>query len=209
MHPSSAITRRIALAGLASAPGLALAAPARKVVTLLGDSITSGYGLPRDKAVPAELQRLFTDTKQPIEVRGAGVSGDTTALGLARVDRAVQADTTLCVVMLGGNDLLQGVLPSVMQRNLTQIVERLRARRINVLLAGLTAPEWLFGAYGRQFNAVFPAVARASGVPIVADALGTVLGNPDLNQPDLIHPNSAGVAVIVQRLAPSIIQTLG
>ena len=154
-------TRRLLLAALlvgAATPGWTAA---RRVVTILGDSITAGYGLAAADALPARLEAALARIGASARVRGAGVSGDTTAGGLARLDFSVQADTDLCVVALGGNDLLQGLDPATTKANLTRIVRRLKARRIAVVLAGLSAPDAIGRAYARDFDAVFPAVARA------------------------------------------------
>ena len=137
-------------------------------------------------------------------MRGAGVSGDTTAGGLARVDFSVQSDTALCVVALGGNDLLQGLEPRDMRANLESIVRRLKARRIKVVLCGLRAPARLNAHYARDFNAAFPAVTKATGAALYPDLLAGVELNGALNQRDGIHPNPQGVRIIAARLAPTI-----
>jgi acyl-CoA thioesterase-1 len=192
------------VAGLAAlAAGTARAAGrGAPVVTLLGDSITAGYGLPAAAALPAQLQAALARGGSPAMVRAAGVSGDTSADGLARLDFSVQADTALCIVALGGNDLLQGIDPKVTRANLDRIVKRLKARRIGVLLAGLAAPTVIGAGYARDFDAVFPAVAREEGVPLYANLLAGVSGHADLIQGDGIHPNAAGAKVIAARLAP-------
>jgi acyl-CoA thioesterase-1 len=132
------------------------------------------------------------------------VSGDTSADGLARVDFSVQGDTTLCLVALGGNDLLQGLDPRSTRANLEAIVRRLKARKIRVVLAGLTAPRAIGAAYARDFDAVFPAVAKEQGVTLYPDLLAGVARNAALLQADAIHPNARGVEIIVARLAPVI-----
>ncbi|HZZ34794.1 MAG TPA: GDSL-type esterase/lipase family protein, partial [Caulobacteraceae bacterium] len=159
--PEQLFTRRAAVAialSLGAAP--ALAAPRRRVVTVLGDSITAGLGLPAADALPARLEAALLHAGIPARVRGAGVSGDTTASGLARVDFSVQADTDVCVVALGGNDLLNGYDVGATRANLDRIVRRLRARRIGVVVAGLAAPMAIGAGYARDFTAIFPAVAR-------------------------------------------------
>jgi len=205
------LTRRAALAG-----GALLAAPAqaqaRKVVTLLGDSITAGFGLPSQYALPARLQAELDAMKVSAVVRGAGVSGDTTAGGLGRVDFSVRKDTTVCVVALGGNDLLRGLPPSQMKANLDAIVRKLKARRIKVVLAGIVAPpivaELVGAAYVREFNAVFPAVAAQHKVPLLPNLLEGVATNARLNQGDGIHPNEEGVKLIARRLAGLVSRSL-
>ena len=206
--PDRFVIRRALLAGLASlAAAPAWAAPRRKVVTVLGDSITAGLGLPASAALPAQLEAALARLKVGAVVRGAGVSGDTTADGLARLDFSVQADTALCLVALGGNDLLQGLDPQTTRANLQAIVRRLKARRITVLLAGLAAPKAVGAHYARDFNAVFAAVAAAEHVPLYPDLMAGV--GPGLRQGDGVHPSAAGVKVIAGRLAPLVARTLG
>ena len=201
----AAIDRRFFLAAACSAQaGGARAAGTAKVVTILGDSITAGNGLPAAQALPAQLQSSLRRLGVDADVRGAGVSGDTTAGGLARVDFSVRPDTSLCIVELGGNDLLQGLEPGAARANLEGIVRRLKARRIRVVLCGLRAPARLNARYAREFDAVFPAVARDTRVPLYPDLLAGVEQNAVLNQRDGIHPNPQGVRIIAARLAPVV-----
>jgi acyl-CoA thioesterase-1 len=186
----------------------AQAAPRQPVVTVLGDSIAAGYGLPAAQALPVQLQATLTRLKAPAVVRNAGVSGDTTAGGLARVDRSVRPDTDVCVVELGANDLLLGIDPRRTEANLDGIVRRLKARGITVVLAGGKVPFGLSGDYVRAFDAVFTSVAKRNGVLLAPDLLGAVVANPNLKQPDGLHPNAAGVKVIAARLAPVVAAAL-
>jgi acyl-CoA thioesterase I len=205
--PDRFVIRRALIAALASlvaAP--TLAAPRRQVVTILGDSITAGLGLPAAAALPAQLQAALARLRVGAVVRGAGVSGDTTADGLARLDFSVQSDTALCIVALGGNDLLQGLDPKTTRANLEAIVRRLKARRIGVVLAGLRAPRAVGAGYVRDFDAVFPAVAEAERAPLYPDLMAGI--GPGLRQGDGVHPNAAGVKVIAGRLAPLVARTL-
>lgn len=202
------LTRRHLIAAALAAPLPALAA-GRPVVTILGDSITAGFGLPASAAFPARLQAELAKLGKSAVIRPAGVSGDTTAGGLARVDFSVQKDTSLCIVALGGNDLLRGLKPGTTKANLDAIVRRLKARKIRVLLAGLAAPPAIGGGYAREFNAVFPAVAKAQGVALYPNLLGGVAGMTRFNQRDGIHPNAQGAALIAQRLAPTVARALG
>jgi acyl-CoA thioesterase-1 len=204
----AAPTRREALVlGAASlaTPAFAQSPP---VVTMLGDSITAGYGLPAAAALPAQLQAALIRLGRPVRVRGAGVSGDTTANGLARVDFSVQSDTRLCIVALGGNDLLRGLEPSETRANLTRIVQKLQRRHIQVMIAGLKAPTVIGAGYARDFDRVFPEVARATGADLYPDLLAGVQGVAALNQGDGIHPNPRGVRIIVARLAPAVARVL-
>ena len=206
--PARCISRRALIAaGLAMVSGETLAA-ARPVVTLLGDSITAGYGLAAADALPAQLQAALARSGSTAIVRGAGVSGDTTAGGLARVDFSVQPDTSVCVVALGGNDLLQGLDPSTTRANLQAIVRRLKVRRIGVVLAGIAAPPAIGRGYADDFNAAFATVARNERVPLYPDLLAGVGADNSLKQRDGIHPNAAGVAVIARRLAPTVVRAL-
>jgi len=192
-----------AAADEAAPPPPPLAAGDLPVVALLGDSITAGYGLPAREALPAQLEAALAAAGTPARVRAAGVSGDTTAGALARVDFSIQDDTDLCVVALGGNDLLQGIEPATMRANLEGIITRLKARNIPVLLAGMQAPP-SYGAYATDFAAVFEGLARDHDIPLYPFLLDGVALDPALNQDDGIHPNAAGVKVIAQRLAPVV-----
>lgn len=201
-------TRRALVAGaLAAWPAAALAQRA-PIITLLGDSITAGLGLPASAALPAQLQAELRRLGSKAVVRGAGVSGDTTAGGLARVDFSVQRDTDLCLVALGGNDLLQGLDPKRTRANLDKIVARLKARKIGVVLAGLQPPPVIGRAYAQEFRGVFPAVAKTHGVTLYPNLLAGVAQVPDLNQRDGFHPNAKGVAVIAKGLAPILVRAL-
>ncbi len=205
------ITRRPILAGLAALcaiPAIAAAAPpvanAAPVITMLGDSITAGYGLNAKDALPARLQDALTAQGLKATVRAAGVSGDTTAAGLARLDFSVQKDTTLCVVELGGNDYLQSVDPSRIAANLTTIAMRLKARGIPVVILAGHTPAGSSGAYGRKFAAAFATAAKQTGATLLPDFLDGILDTPRLRQGDGIHPNAEGAKVLADRLAPTI-----
>lgn len=199
--------RTLILGGLSI--GLAAAAPVRqRIVTMLGDSITAGYGLAARDALPAQLEAILKSSGLKVRVRGAGVSGDTSRDGLARVDFSVQADTEVCIVALGGNDLLQGLEPDITARNLKAIVERLKSRKITVILAGMRAPDIVGSKYARQYNAVFPAVAKAQNITLYPDLLAGVAGNKALNQRDGIHPTGQGARLIATRLAPVVLTAL-
>jgi acyl-CoA thioesterase-1 len=208
--PERFVIRRRALLALAvaaaAAPPALFAARRLPVVTILGDSITAGLGLPAAAALPAQLADALARRGAPATVRGAGVSGDTSADGLARLDFSVQADTAVCLVALGGNDLLQGLDPKVTRANLTAIVTRLKTRRIAVVLAGQSAPRAVGAGYAREFDAVFPAVAGAAHAPLYPDLLAGVPAA--LRQGDGLHPNAAGVKVIAAGLAPLVARAL-
>jgi acyl-CoA thioesterase-1 len=179
----------------------------RPVVTLLGDSISAGFGLRPGEALPVRLQAALAAHGLDAEVIGAGVSGDAVRDGLARLDRSVPTRTDLCVVALGANDLMQSVPPDRVRAGLDAILTRLLARPTRVLLCGMRAPPWI-GAYARAFDAVFPAAARAHGVPFYPFLLDGVALNPLFNLPDRIHPNARGIEIIARRLAPPIVSAL-
>jgi acyl-CoA thioesterase-1 len=205
------LDRRRFLAGLLLATQVAAAPkPAVKppVITVLGDSITAGLGLPARDAMPAQLQSALSRMGLAATVRAAGVSGDTSGGGLARVNFSVAPDTTLCVVALGGNDLLQGVEPRVTKANLRAILQSLRNRKIGVVLVGVDAPPLIGVAYAREFNSLYPALAREFSTPLYPNILAGVGGSRQLMQGDGIHPNAAGARIIGDKLAPVVAQAL-
>ena len=175
-------------------------------MTILGDSITAGLGLPAAEALPAQLQAALARLGVRARVRGAGVSGDTTAGALARTDFSVQDDTTVCVIELGGNDFLQAVSPDETERNLRAIIAKLKRRRIKVVLAAARAPAGGLGDYGREFAAVYPRVARATGAAITSDLLAGF--DRALRQSDDLHPNVQGVRLLAERMAPTVAKAL-
>ena len=200
--------RRLFLAAGLAAVATPLLAARASVVTILGDSITAGYGLAARDALPAQLQLALARLGAASVVRGAGVSGDTTAGGLARVDFSVRADTEVAIVALGGNDLLQGLDVRTTRANLAGILRRLKARKVRIILAGLTAPQEIGGGYARDFNAIFPSLARAHGAALYPNLLDGVARRAALNQPDGIHPNAQGARIIAARLAPVVARVL-
>ncbi len=204
----SLVSRRAAIAVLVGLAPLGAHAAAPPVVTLLGDSITAGLGLTSAGALPAQLQLALAHLGVSAIVRGAGVSGDTSAGGLARLDFSVQPDTAVCVVELGANDYLQSIDPRETAANLDRIVERLKARGIAVVLVGGTAPAHSSGDYGRAFDALFPKIAAARHVILAPDLLAGVAGKPALRQADGLHPNAVGVQIMAARLAPAVARAL-
>jgi acyl-CoA thioesterase-1 len=204
--PDRFFIRRRLLAGVLAGAVAPAAAATRPVVTVLGDSITAGLGLTAEQALPAQLAAALARLGVAAIVRGAGVSGDTAADGLARLDFSVQADTAVCLVALGGNDLLQGLDPKETHDSLEAIVRRLRARRIGVVLAGLAAPNAVGAGYVRAFEAIFLEIARTEHVPLYPDLLAGV--GPGRRQGDGLHPNAAGVKTIAAGLAPLVAKAL-
>jgi len=199
--------RRRFLIGLGLLTQIA-AAPKPPVITVLGDSITAGLGLPARDAMPAQLQAALARRGVPAIVRAAGVSGDTSGGGLARVGFSVAGDTRLCVVALGANDLLQGVEPAQTKANLRGVLAKLKARNIGAVLVGVSAPPAIGATYAREFNALYPSLAREFSVPLYANILAGVGGNPALLQKDGIHPNAEGARRIGEALAPVVAKAL-
>ncbi|MGL5138371.1 MAG: arylesterase [Beijerinckiaceae bacterium] len=196
----------VATALLAVAP---VRAQGRKFrVVALGDSLSAGYGLPPAAAFPNVLERVLKARELNVAVENAGVSGDTASGGRDRVDWSVADGTDLVIVELGANDALRGVDPKVTEAALDEIMTRLKARRINVLLAGMLAPPNNGPEYGRAFNGLYGRLAAKHRVPLYPFFLEGVAGNPKLNLPDGIHPTAAGIEEIVRRIAPLVEETL-
>jgi acyl-CoA thioesterase-1 len=175
-------------------------------ILALGDSLTAGYGLaPRD-AFPSVLQRALAAEGFAVVAQNAGVSGDTSAGGRARLEWALGDGADVAVVELGANDALRGLDPAEMEANLDAILSALKARGVRVLLAGMKAPRNLDPAYVRQFDAVFPRLAKRHGVAFYPFFLEGVAGVAERNLPDGIHPNREGVEEIVRRILPLVLQ---
>ena len=185
---------------------LAPAARAAPVAILAyGDSLTAGFGLAEAEGFPAQLQAALAGRGIAARVADGGVSGDTSAGGLARLDWVLrQASPRFAIVEFGGNDGLRGLSPAQMQENLNRIVVRLKGAGVGVLLAGMLAPPNLGREYGAEFNQVFARVAEQHGVALYPFFLDGVAADPTLNQPDGIHPNAQGVERIVARILPYV-----
>jgi len=196
---------RILKAAVVIAPLLA-ASPALADcrIAVLGDSIAAGYGLPVENALPARLEAALRARGYDCTVLDAGVSGDTSAGGRARLDWMLGDDPTHVIVELGGNDALRALPVEQMEDNLDAIITRLKEEGVAVLLAGMLAPPNLGREYGEAFAAVFPRLAEKHDVPLYPFILEGVAAEPDLNQRDGIHPSAEGVAVIVENLLPTV-----
>ena len=184
----------------------AVAAPIRLLV--LGDSLAAGYGLPPEQSFPARLQARLRQDGLDVTVIDGGVSGDTTAGGRARLDWALADKPDAAIVELGGNDALRGISPADTRANMNAIVGRLKQAGVRVLIAGMLAPPNYGRDYQRDFDAIFPAVAKAHKVALYPFFLDGVATDTALNQPDGIHPNEKGVTEIVDRIAPSVVRLL-
>jgi acyl-CoA thioesterase I len=183
------------------------AKPARSKVVVLGDSLTAGLGILESQAYPALLQQKLDSAGYNFEVENAGVSGDTTAGGLRRLDWALQGQVRVLIVALGGNDGLRGLSAAEMKKNLVQIIDRARARNITVVLAGMEAPPNYGQEYATAFRQVYRDVARQERVVLIPFLLDKVAGHPDLNQSDGIHPNPRGAQIVADTVW-SVLQPL-
>jgi acyl-CoA thioesterase-1 len=170
--------------------------PSRPRIVVLGDSLTVGLGLSVTEAYPSLLQERLDGSGYEFEVINAGVSGDTSAGGLSRLDWSLDGDVRILIVALGGNDGLRGLPPDEMKRNLGEIIRRARERNIGVLLTGMESLTNMGPEYQRRFHDVFPALAREYQVSFLPFLLEGVAGRADLNQSDGIHPTAEGARFI-------------
>ena len=179
------------------------------VILDFGDSLTAGYGLAPEQAFPARLEAVLR--LQGIEVRvvNGGVSGDTTAGGLARLDWALADKPDLVILALGANDALRGIDPATVRDNLDKMIGKIEANGAKMLLIGTLAPPNWGAEYENAFDRIFPELAKVHDVPLYRFFLDGVAMKPELNQPDGLHPNERGVAVLVDRLAPVVARLVG
>ena len=171
-------------------------------IVALGDSLTAGFGLPANAAFPARLEQALRAKGIAVEISNAGVSGDTAAGGLARLDWSVPEGTEAVIVELGANDTLRGIDPKVTRQALEEIVRRLRGRGIAVLLAGMRAAPNLGPDYARDFEAIYSDLAARNDLMLYPFFLDGVATDAKLNQHDGLHPTAAGVDAIVARILP-------
>lgn len=177
-------------------------------ILAFGASITAGYGLDAPDSLPVQLEAALRARGVDATVINSGVSGETSAGGRARLDWALADNPDLVILDLGGNDALRAIDPKTTEANLDAIVSRLKAEKRGVLIAGMLAPPNLGADYAAAFNAVFPAVAARHDVTLYPFLLDGVVTDPALNQEDGIHPNAAGVKVIVERMLPYVLQAI-
>jgi acyl-CoA thioesterase-1 len=173
-------------------------------IVAFGDSLTAGYGLPAKDAFPVQLQRALAAKGVVVEIANAGVSGDTTTGGLARLDWSVPDGTDAVILELGANDALRGFDPAVARKALDAMLRRLTARKIPVLLCGMVAPRNLGAEYARAFDPIYPELASQYGAILYPFFLTGVAADPKLNLPDGLHPTAAGIAVIVANIMPQV-----
>lgn len=180
------------------------AAQARTLsVVAFGDSLTAGYQLPPDEAFPARLEALARAKGLDVTIGNAGVSGDTTADGLARLDWSIPDGTDGVILELGANDALRGLSPEESARNLDAMIARLKERKIAVLLAGIMAPPNMGADYEARFNPIFADLARKHSVPLYPFFLDGVILDEKLKLEDGMHPNGAGTEVMAQKFLPA------
>ena len=173
-------------------------------IVVLGDSLSAGLGLPVEDAFPSKLERALKAKGISAKISNAGVSGDTAAGGLGRLDWSVPSGTDAVIVELGANDALRGLDPGVTRTALDTILRKLIARHIAVLLVGMRAPPNMGPDYTRDFDAIYPALASTHPVVFYPFFLDGVAADPKLNQGDGMHPNAAGVEAIVGRILPLV-----
>ena len=177
-------------------------------ILAFGDSLTAGYGLRESESFPARLQAALAAKGIAAQVINGGVSGDTSAGGLARLDWALADDPDIVIVELGANDGLRGLDPARTQENLDAVLKRLTVEKRAVLLTGMLAPPNMGADYGDSFKRMYPALAVKFAVPLYPFFLDGVAADLALNQPDGIHPTAAGVDIIVARILPDVLAVI-
>ena len=212
MGMEPAISRRdLLLAGLGlTLIGLTLIGAARPAAAAplkllaYGDSLIHGYGLGPAEVFPVQLEQALRAAGHEVTVINGGNSGDTSAAGLARVDWTLAERPDAALLLLGANDFLRGLDPKETEANLRALLQRFQAEGLPVLLAGMLAPRNLGADYAAEFDAIYPALAAEFDALLYPFFLDGVALDPALNQPDGIHPNAAGVAVVVGRILPTV-----
>ncbi len=194
----------VAYGAMAALVNASTKAAAPVTLLALGDSLTAGYGLPATDSFPSQLQKALQAKGRAVRVVNAGVSGDTSAGGLARLDWALADKPQTAIVALGANDGLRGLDPAKMEANLDAIVTKLQNAGVKVLLAGMEAPPNLGPDYGQAFRGAYARVAERRKVAFYPFFLDGVAANPALNQKDGLHPTAQGVAIIVGRMMPTV-----
>jgi acyl-CoA thioesterase-1 len=189
--------------------GSAVAADRTPAILAFGDSITAGFGLPPEEAFPARLEARLRGQGIAAHVVNAGKSGDTTAGGLARIDWALADKPDVVILELGANDALRGIDPAAVRANLEAMISRIQASGAKLLLTGMLAPSNWGEDYRRDFDRIYPELAQAHGVALYPFLLDGVAMDARLNQPDGLHPNERGVAVLVDHIAPLVARLIG
>ncbi len=198
---------------MAAGTALAQTSAARETkpikMVVLGDSLSAGLGLSASSAFPARLQKALEAKGIAVDMINAGVSGDTTSGGRDRLDWSVPEGTEAVILELGANDALRGIDPRLTRAALTDILTRLKARKIAVLLCGMVAPPNYGSDYSARFNAIYPELAKSFGVPLYPFFLEGVATAARLNQADGLHPTAEGVDMIVKNILPTVEAFLG
>ena len=197
----------LAAPALAQTPAGQGGKPIRMVV--LGDSLSAGLGLPGPAAFPARLQKALKSNGIDVDMINAGVSGDTSSGGRDRLDWSVPEGTEVVIVELGANDAMRGIDPKITREALSEIVTRLKARKIAVLLCGMLAPPNYGSEFAARFNSIYPDLSKSFAVPLYPFFLEGVAADARLNQPDGLHPTAEGVDVIVKNILPTVQALLG
>jgi len=195
------------LLGMTAGLSCAIAKPTE--ILVFGDSIAAGFGLPQQEAFPARLEAKLRADGLSVHVINAGVSGDTTADGLARLDWSLAEKPDLVILELGANDALRGLDPAAVRANLDKLIGKIEASGAKLLLTGMQAPANWGEQYQQAFNGIYPELAEAHGIPLYPFVLDGVALDPKLNQPDGLHPNERGVAIIVEHIAPYVARLMG
>jgi acyl-CoA thioesterase-1 len=201
----------LAAATFASIPiSNAMAQPGKPIrIVAFGDSLSAGYGLRPSQSFPAQLQKALKERGHNVVVDNAGVSGDTSAAGLARIAWAIGDDADAVIVEFGANDALRGISPKVTRENMQKIVAKLTAKRIPMLLTGMRSPTNWGENYSEDFDAIFPDLAKEHALIFYPFFLDGVIFDSKLNQQDGIHPNAKGVAAIVKAMLPQVEELIG
>ncbi len=173
-------------------------------IVAFGDSLIAGFGLKANDAFPAQLEIALKKRGYDVEVANAGVSGDTSAGGLSRLDWSIQDGTQAVILVLGANDMLRGMEPELARKNIGEVISRLKARKIEVLLGGMRAAPNLGADYAARFNPIYEELAKEHDILIYPFFLDGVAGERDLNMSDGIHPTPKGVSLVVERILPSV-----
>ncbi|MGO4571995.1 arylesterase [Microvirga sp. 2TAF3] len=185
-------------------PGAAHAQNRPIRLVALGDSLTAGFGLPQGAAFPAALERALKARGHNVEIANAGVSGDTASGGLDRLDWSIPDGTDGVILELGANDMLRGLDPAIPRQAIETIVERLKARNIPVMLAGMAASRNLGQDYAQKFDSLYPDIAKKHGLVLYPFFLDGVAGDGSLNLQDGLHPTAKGIEIIVGRILPTV-----
>jgi acyl-CoA thioesterase I len=192
---------------LALSSGGAEAAPAR--ILAFGDSLTAGPGLPAEDTLPVQLQKLLKARGHDVDVINAGVSGDTTAMGVDRLDYALSGGPVdVAILELGANDMLNGMSPKDARSNLTKMIETFQSKGVKVVLAAMASSNNWGQAYREEFDSIYPDLATRYGVTMVPFFMEGVWGDPKLLIGDGVHPNAAGVQKIANKIAPYLEKVL-